>query len=170
MRTIQDSPLASSKVRTAGRRRSRGAAGLALLASVAVGLSACGGDDGRDQGSSKERTVDAGKVESALKETVTSSLSSAPQTSLPAGVDLGEKVEVRSVDCPDDVPMKAGQAFKCGIDADPYRGEVNVKQLDGNGRALSIHARLRATLKGVSTRRELSTTITFQGKPKPPSE
>ena len=142
------------------------------LAVAAVAVSACGGDDGSSassKSSTAERALDTVKVESSLKKAVTSALSSTPATALPGGVDLSEEVTVNSVDCPANVPLRKGQSFKCGIDADPYRGQVEVRQLDGNGKVLSIHARLRASLKGVSTRRELSTTITLAGAQKPPS-
>jgi Domain of unknown function (DUF4333) len=163
----------SSAASTAGSRRNRLAtlarSSLApplLLASFAVALSACGGDDGGDKRSgdgapSGEQTLATGKVESAVKETVTSSLSQAPPTSLLGGADVDEKVRVRSVECPATVPIRKGQKFKCALDADPYSGHVDIQQLDGDGRALSINARLKATVKGVSTRRELSTTITL---------
>ena len=142
------------------------------LTAATVAVSACGGDDGSSASDAKpsaERTLDTMKVESSLKKAVTTALSSAPPTSLLGGAELSEKVDVRSVDCPDDVPLRKGQSFKCGIDADPYRGHVDVRQLDGDGKALSIRARLRANLKGASTTRELSTTITLAGAQKPPS-
>ncbi|HEX6117503.1 MAG TPA: hypothetical protein VFY99_10410 [Solirubrobacterales bacterium] len=153
---------------------------LSLLAATgALALSACGGNDDSDEsdtaadtGTASEAapapeeppTLDTQSVEAELEQTVDGiELGGAPATIYPPGggapeqVEFGGgKVEVKSVICPDDVPLNTGESFDCEIDLNKGDGSAEVTELDSEGKRVEYRLNVETTSAGVSTETKLN--------------
>jgi hypothetical protein len=147
-----------------------------VLVSVCLGLAACGDDDSAPSetaatgeeapatgtaatGEDEASTLDPARVESALTKTLDGvELVSGPDTFLPLGGGAPEQVgplDIRSVTCPEDVPLEEGGEFSCEIDGS-QDGSVDVTQLDSSGD--------RASYKAVFDLEQLGIKTTIEGK------
>ena len=157
-------------------------AGLAAAATaVALMLVGCGGGDddepekpeaptGTTAAPEAPPTVDATKVEAALKRSLrVISLPALPTTLYPRGggppeqQDIGGgRVKVRSVTCPEDVPIEKGEAFDCEMDAGKTTATVRVTQLDNRGKRLRYKATFESEAEGIPVTTKLSGRITVK--------
>ena len=99
----------------------------------------------------KQATVNANKVEATLKRSFRGlSAPALPATIYPRGGGApqqsqygGGRIKVRSVTCPDGVPLQKGRSFSCQVDVAKGTGGVRLTQLDGSGSKM----RFKATFK-----------------------
>ena len=151
-----------------------------VVVSVCLGLAACGDDDsaapdetaateeqapGAETAATEQEaaTLDAAGVESALTKALDGvELIGAPVTFFPEGGGApeeqqlgGGRLEIRSVTCPEGVPVEKGGEFSCEIEGN-QDGSVDVTQLDGSGE--------RASYKAVFDLEQLGVKTTIEGK------
>lgn len=141
-----------------------------LVVSVLLVLAGCGEEEAptaeetADTGE-EVATLDAAQVESALTKSLDGTeLLGAPTTFLPQGGGApeegqvgGGRLEVRSVTCPEDIPVERGGEFTCEIDGN-QDGSVRLTQLDSSGEKASFKAKFDFQQLGVET--------TIEGKTK----
>ena len=142
-----------------------------------LALAGCGGDDdggettATPEASSEEAaapeepaTLDTAAVEDEFEKMLDGlELGGAPATIYPPGGGPpeeisygGGKVEVKSVSCPDDVPLSKGESFDCEIDLSKGGGSAEVTELDDEGKQVSYKLDVTTEGCGVETETKLN--------------
>jgi hypothetical protein len=139
----------------------------ALVISGCVALSGCGEDGTADRApatseakttpTAKEpATLQTARLESLLKRNLRAlPLPAVPATIYPQGGGPPEQTQyggghlrVRSVTCPESVPLERGGRFTCDVDARKATGGVRMTQLDDRGRRLRYRASIKTEAAG----------------------
>jgi Domain of unknown function (DUF4333) len=149
---------------------------LVLVAAASLALAGCGGDDEETTtpaetadseaapAPEEPTTLDTKPVEAQLTKTLDGlELGGAPATIYPPGGGApeqvqfgGGKVEVKSVSCPDDAPLRKGASFDCEIDLSKGGGSAEVTELDDEGKKVQYKLDVETTSAGVSTETKLN--------------
>jgi hypothetical protein len=108
----------------------------ALVAAAALALPACGGDD---DGEDKLDTAD-------IQERITEKLEE-PTGTASSG---SERLEITSLECPDEVEKKKGAEIECDVEASGgLSGTIEVELDDDEGEAVTYEAQLEGENRSV---------------------
>jgi hypothetical protein len=143
------------------KRRARSALIVGVLACVAVLGAGCGGDS--DSGGDETSTVDVQRLEEQLRGVLTRSATPAQPSPVPGQPPVAPAtagIDVKSVACPENLPSRMGNKFKCEVDASNATGSVDVTQTDAAGKKFSYNAKLKQPGLTTTTRGTLDLNVT----------